>query len=106
MEKIKNCPFCYSEAVLKVTEDNSDYCFDRKTGKIIEYYDVKCTNDDCYLSDGADWNHPNPEGIIELWKLEDYLTCTVSPLQITNNITGSDIVFRGLDYAPKIKSIK
>lgn len=67
MEKIKNCPFCYSEAVLKVTEDNSDYCFDRKTGKIIEYYDVKCTNDDCYLSDGADWNHPNPEGIIELW---------------------------------------
>ena len=45
-------------------------------------------------------------GIIELWKLEDYFTCTVSPLQITNNLTGSDIVFRGLDYAPKIKSIK
>ena len=64
---IKPCPFCNSEAVLKVTEDNSDYCFDRKTGKIIEYYDIKCTNDDCYLSDGADWNHPNPEEIIELW---------------------------------------
>ena len=67
MEKIKNCPFCYSEAVLKVTEDNSDYCFDRITGKIIEYYDVKCTNEDCYLSEGADWLRSNPEEIIELW---------------------------------------
>ena len=65
MEKIKNCPFCDSEAVLKVTEDNSDYCY--KNGKLIEYYDVKCTNEDCYLSYGADWNHPNPEEIIELW---------------------------------------
>ena len=62
---LKNCPFCDSEAVLKVTEDNSDYCY--KNGKLIEYYDVKCTNGDCYLSDGADWNHPNPEEIIELW---------------------------------------
>ena len=63
--QIKNCPFCDSEAVLKVTEDNSDYCY--KNGKLIEYYDVKCTNEDCYLSYGADWNHPNPEEIIELW---------------------------------------
>jgi len=52
--QIKNCPFCDSEAVLKVTEDNSDYCY--KNGKLIEYYDVKCTNEDCYLSSGADWN--------------------------------------------------
>jgi len=65
--KIKPCPFCNSEAVLKITEDNSDYCFDRKTGKIIEYYDVKCTNDDCYLYDDAGWNHPHTEDIIELW---------------------------------------
>ena len=66
-EIIKPCPFCNSEAVLKVIEDNSDYCFDRKTGKIKEYYDVKCTNDDCYLYDGAGWNHPHPEDIIEIW---------------------------------------
>jgi len=65
MEKIKNCPFCYSEAVLKVTEDNSDYCY--KNGKIIEYYDVKCTNGDCYLCDGAGWYHEDQEEIIEIW---------------------------------------
>jgi hypothetical protein len=65
--QIKNCPFCDSEAVLKVTEDNSDYCFDRKTCKQIEYYDVKCTNGDCYLCDGADWNHTDKDEIIEIW---------------------------------------
>jgi len=65
MEKIKNCPFCDSEAVLKVTEDDSDYCY--KNGKIIEYYDIQCTNGDCYLCDGADWNHENQEEIIEIW---------------------------------------
>jgi hypothetical protein len=65
MVKIKNCPFCGSVAKLKVTEDDSDYCF--KNGKIIEYYDVKCTNGDCYLSDGACWNYNDPEKIIEMW---------------------------------------
>lgn len=39
--EIKNCPFCDSEAVLKVTEDNSDYCF-YKNGNPKLYYDVKC----------------------------------------------------------------
>lgn len=58
---IKPCPFCNSDAVLKVIEDQIDYCYDKKTGKVKEYYDVKCTNEDCYLSYGADWNHPNPE---------------------------------------------
>lgn len=28
---------------------------------------LSITNEDCYLSYGADWNHPNPEEIIELW---------------------------------------
>ena len=64
--EIKNCPFCDSEAKLKVTEDNSDYCF-YKNGNPKLYYDVKCTNNNCYLSDGADWNHPYPNQIIELW---------------------------------------
>ena len=66
-EEIKNCPFCDSEAKLKTIFDDSDYCFDRKTGKQIEYYDVHCTNNDCYLCDGANWNQSRPEDIIELW---------------------------------------
>jgi hypothetical protein len=64
---IKPCPFCNSEAKLKVTEDNSDYCFEKTTGKIKQYYDIRCTNDACYLCDGADWNQSRPEDIIELW---------------------------------------
>jgi len=65
--KIKPCPFCGSEAKLKIIEDNSDYCFEKTTGKIKQYYDIHCTNNDCYLCDGADWNQSRPEDIIELW---------------------------------------
>jgi hypothetical protein len=65
--KIKPCPFCNSEAVLKVTEDHSDYCYEKTTGELKKYYDLKCTNNDCYLSDGADWNQSRPEDIIEIW---------------------------------------
>jgi len=63
--KIKPCPFCGSEAKLKVTEDNSDYCYEN--GKILEYYDIQCTNKECYLCDGADWNLRNREDIIKMW---------------------------------------
>ena len=66
MEKIKNCPFCDSEAKLKVIYDESDYCFD-KYGNQIKYYDIECTNNDCYLCDGAGWNQGRPKDIIELW---------------------------------------
>jgi hypothetical protein len=65
--QIKNCPFCDSEAKLKTIFDDSDYCFDRKTGKQIEYYDVHCTNNSCYLSDGAGWQYSNPVEIVEFW---------------------------------------
>jgi hypothetical protein len=64
-EIIKPCPFCNSEAKLKTTEDNSDYCYEN--GKIIEYYDIQCTNKACYLSWGADWNLRNREDIIKMW---------------------------------------
>jgi hypothetical protein len=64
---IKPCPFCNSEAVLKVTIDDSDYCYDKITGKVKEYYDIRCTNKNCYLCDGADWNQSIPEKIIEIW---------------------------------------
>ena len=60
-DKIKSCPFCYSEAVLKITTSEGDYDY----GK--EYYDIRCTNKYCYLCDGADWNYPNKEGVIEIW---------------------------------------
>jgi hypothetical protein len=69
VEEIKNCPFCDSEAKLKVTEDNSDYCYEN--GKIIEYYDIQCTNKECYLSWGADWNLRNQEDIIKMWNRRD-----------------------------------
>ena len=59
--KIKPCPFCGSEAKLKITEDTSDYDYGKK------YYDIRCTNKDCYLCDGADWNQSFPEDIIEIW---------------------------------------
>ena len=67
MEKIKNCPFCDSEAKLKISYDDSDYCYDKITGKVKEYYDIQCTNDECYLCDGAGWNQSFPEDIIEIW---------------------------------------
>lgn len=46
-----------------------------------------------------------------LWALErlgldDDWTATVSPMEITNKITGQQILFRGLDEPRKIKSIK
>ena len=37
--KLLHCPFCCSEAKLKITEGYGDYDYDKL------YYDVKCTND-------------------------------------------------------------
>lgn len=68
---IKPCPFCGSEAKLKAIPDHSDYCFEKSTGKLKEYYDIMCANPDCYLCDGADWNQSSPEAIIELWNKRD-----------------------------------
>lgn len=43
---------------------------------------------------------------IETLKLENYFYTTTSPLSIKCTITGSEIIFRGLDDVRKIKSIK
>jgi hypothetical protein len=64
-DDIKPCPFCYSEAVIKINISDGDYDYGKK------YYDIKCTNIHCYLCSGADWNYPNPEGIIEIWNNRD-----------------------------------
>lgn len=43
--------------------------------------------------------------IIETWGLRGYFTVRVSPFSITNKMTGSKIIFKGLDDTEKIKSI-
>lgn len=45
-------------------------------------------------------------GVIEEWKLTAYFDITRSPLYIRNKITGSDVLFRGMDNPEKIKSIR
>lgn len=63
---IKNCPFCDSAAELMTTADPSDHCFD-KNGNLIQYYDVRCLNEECYLQQGAGWWMNTPDEIIEMW---------------------------------------
>ena len=43
--------------------------------------------------------------VIEDWRIKEYFTITTSPMKIVNNITGSDIIFRGMDDPEKIKSV-
>ena len=43
---------------------------------------------------------------ISMLGVEDYFTCTTSPMVITYRPTGQKILFRGLDKADKTKSIK
>jgi len=45
-------------------------------------------------------------GVIDDWKLGEYFDITTSPMKITNKLTGSDCIFRGLDDVEKIKSVK
>ena len=58
---IKKCPFCGYDAKLISRLGNGDYDLN------IIYYDIICTNDDCYLSDGVDWNYTDENELIDLW---------------------------------------
>ena len=60
---IKPCPFCGSEAKLKAIPDSDS--------SWREYYDIMCSNPDCYLCTGADWAMSTSEAIIELWNKRD-----------------------------------
>jgi len=60
-EILKDCPFCGSKARLIERED-SPTCKEIHT-----VYDVGCTNDDCYLSEGAEWELYDKKEIIEMW---------------------------------------
>lgn len=55
------CPFCGSKAEKRVREGTSDYDLNKV------YYDIRCTNNDCYLQDGADWNCETYEEVVEMW---------------------------------------
>lgn len=44
--------------------------------------------------------------IIEQWNLEKYFNILKSPLEITNKLTWSNIIFRGMDDPEKIKSVQ
>ena len=58
MEKIKNCPFCGSYANLI----ERHYSYSHEVN-----YDVACSKETCYLSDGADWHLDTKEKAIRNW---------------------------------------
>ena len=60
-KKIKPCPFCGSKAKLLVTKTHI------KNGPTLVSYDIKCTNKECYMSEGADWLFSKPKQAIKLW---------------------------------------
>lgn len=55
------CPFCGSKAEKRVRGGTSDYDWNKV------YYDIRCTNNDCYLQDGAEWNCKTYEEVVEMW---------------------------------------
>ena len=55
-EELKACPFCGSEARLMIKESQYD-----------TNYDIQCTDDKCYLSEGADWYFDTEEEAIQAW---------------------------------------
>ena len=58
--ELKPCPFCGSKAELI---DRTYYEHDDQKP---ECFDVRCTNNGCYLDEGADyWNYKDE--VIELW---------------------------------------
>ena len=55
---IKNCPFCGSKAEIKTK--GTSY-------SLKEYYEVACSNLDCYLHEGADYGFYTKEEAINTW---------------------------------------
>ena len=61
-EELKPCPFCGGEA--DIMYKNSPYdC----RGTI--YFDVRCTNNSCYLREGAGYLSLDKSDIIERWNV-------------------------------------
>jgi hypothetical protein len=55
------CPFCGSKAEKRERTGISDYDYDKV------YYDIRCTNNECYLQDGAEWNCKTYDEVVEMW---------------------------------------
>ncbi len=55
------CPFCNSDAEVKSTTGFGDNDFGKFT------YDIRCTNKECYLQDGAEWGMESLDEIVALW---------------------------------------
>ena len=58
-----------------------------------------------YSTDIQNSVYDNLIGIIQQWGLHSQFTFRLSPLSITNRMTGAKIIFKGLDDTEKIKSI-
>ena len=58
---LKPCPFCGCNALVKETEGQGDCDYDKT------YYDIMCSNESCYLCEGADWNYTLLDEVIKLW---------------------------------------
>ena len=55
------CPFCGSKAEKRERRE-IDSCDGDKV-----HYDVQCTNEECYLQDGAEWNCDTFEEAAKMW---------------------------------------
>ena len=55
------CPFCGSKPEKRVRNGISDYDWNEL------YYDIRCTNNDCYLQDGAEWYCKTYEEVVDMW---------------------------------------
>ncbi len=57
-EQLLPCPFCGSKAeyMIKQSGDGSTY-----------WFDVQCTNNGCYLEQGADWCFDTHDEVMRMW---------------------------------------
>ena len=44
--------------------------------------------------------------VVNAWSLQEHFSFTTSPMMIENNLTGSQMIFRGMDDQEKIKSVQ
>lgn len=58
MMEIKTCPFCggKTEIIQREYSDSLDIA-----------YDIRCLNQDCYLSEGADWHFETEQEAMDKW---------------------------------------